>query len=663
MTVRASIDGSEPRIDLQTQYHHRELAKSLPGATWSSADRTWKLPLAWTSCLALRAIFGDELEIAEDLQTWAWREFQVRVEPATALREIIQLDDDTQRHPNVEKKPDDSRQDYTENDIPLVRAADVPDTPIVEQALILQKELLLFPHQAAGAAFMATALQAGIFDETGTGKSAQSIAALRILHRLGHDVFPVLIIAPNTVKKTWQRELAQWWPGLEISMIGGGPAERRKALEKPAHVYVMNWDLLSKHSRLAPYSNYALTRCVECGGLDERVTPAHCEVHKRELNFLTFKTVIADEAHRAKAPAAKWTRALWAASSGAYYRFALTGTPIQDTLVDLWALLRFISPDEYSAKTKFVDRFAETGYSMWGVLTVFGVKESAKPEFYGGLYPRMRRMLKKVVLPFLPPIVRETRYIEMVPAQSRAYKQMVKDTIAELEGGALIALNPLSRATRLLQFASAYAELIVTELPDGRVDSHVRLIAPSNKVNAFIGDVLAGDYGEESIVVFAQSRQLIEILSAEMTKKKMEHGLITGAISTDGRQEAIDLFQSRKIQYILVTIDAGGVGLTLTAASHMVFLQRSFSSTAMKQAMSRAHRIGSEIHDKITITDYVSENTIEELQIERLGAKYGRIESIVRDADLLTKFLKEETIDNSAVPEEVDETGEVEEDL
>lgn len=642
MTVRALIDGSEPRIALQTQYHHRDQAKSLPGSTWSAADRMWKLPLAWTSLLALRTTFGDDLDVDPDLNAWAWAEYKNRIEPANALREIIQLDNGKQRHPNV--KDEGGIPTYDECDDPLERAEGVPDTPIVAHALLLQKELKLYPHQAAGAAFMATSMQCGIFDETGTGKSAQSIAALRILHRMGHNVFPVLIIAPNSVKKPWQRELAQWWPGLTVSMVGGGAAARRKALEAPAHVYIMNWDLLAKHSRLAKYGNHALARCKECGGLDERITIAKCEVHKRELNYLTFNTVIGDEIHRAKSPTSKWTRALWAASEEAQYRFGLTGTPIQDTLVDLWAILRFISPSEYSAKSKFVDRFAETGYSMWGVFTVFGVRKDAEAEFYGGFYPRMRRMLKKIVLPFLPPIVREQRFVEMVPAQAKAYRQLVKDMIADIEGGSLVVENPLSRATRLMQFASAYAELDIKELDDGRVETNVRLMAPSNKVNAVISDIQSGDYGESSLIIFTQSRQLLEILSAEMEKKKLEHVVISGAVSTDARQDAIDKFQAKKVRYILVTIDAGGVGLTLTAAEYMIFLQRHYSSTAQKQAESRGHRIGSEVHEKITIVDYISEDTIEEAQLVKLDGKYGRIESIIRDEQLLLKLLKAEDI-------------------
>jgi SNF2 family DNA or RNA helicase len=653
VAVVADIDPDDlERIVLSTSFHHRDLVKSIPGSSWSTKKRQWTLPLAWTSCVALRATFGAELTIAEGLQTWAWTEKGVRIDPATKLRELVRLDDGKHEFPydDVEK---------------LTLGDDVPDTPITQQALILQKELKLFPHQAAGAAFMATAIQCGIFDETGTGKSAQTIAALRILHRLGHSVFPALVIAPNSVKKTWQRELDQWWPGLTVELVGGGMANRRKSLETPAHVYIMNWESLHKHSRLAPYGNVALKRCKECGGLDERISVNVCEVHKRELNFLHFNTVIADEAHRGKAASSKQTRALWSASEGAKYRFGLTGTPIQDTIADFWAILRYISPDEYGSKTRFMDRFAEQGFNMWGVHTVFGIKESSKDEFYAGVNPRMRRMLKKIVLPFLPPIIKETRYIEMLPAQKRAYRQMVKETIAELEGGTLVGLNPLSRATRLLQFASAYAELDTKELADGRIETKVRLAAPSNKINAFMGDVKAGDFDDEQLVIFAQSRQLIDLLAAEMTKAEYKFGMITGGVSTDDRQKNIDEFQAGKTRFMLVTIDAGGVGLTLTAASTMVFIQRAWSSTAMKQAISRAHRIGSERHDKIMVIDYVSENTVEEAQIARLEDKYGRIESIVRDKELLLRLLKDEDIADGEIKpvDDEDSDSDVSEDI
>lgn len=628
------------RITIVTEFQHRELAQTLPGARWSSRDVAWKMPLAWTSCLALRATFGDHLVIGPELAVWATEERTRRVTPSLDLRAVTSLEE-------IE---------WT--------------TEIVEMAKRTGSEMTLFPHQSAGAAFMATSGQCLIADETGTGKSAQAIGAIRTLHRLHEEVFPVLVVAPNSVKKPWSREWARWWPGIKVQLVGGGAAERRKALETPAHVYIINWDVLAKHTKLAKYGNTALKRCKECGGLDERISAINCEVHLKELNLLKFNTVIADEVHRAKDPRAKQTRALWGASEHANYRYGLTGTPVQDTISDLWSLLRFLAPDEYPSRTKFMDRFAEVGYNMWGALTVFGIKDSAREEFFSSIDPRMRRMLKKVVLKFLPPIIRETRYVEMPLAQKKAYNQMVKETIAELDDGStMVAASPLSRATRLLQFSSSYAEMHEKELPDGRIERHAKLSLPSGKITAFLADLQAGDFGDSQIVVFAKSRQLIELLSKEMSRIKdpttatvgIPHGLITGAQSTDERQEWIDKFQAGEVKYILVTIDAGGVGLTLTAADTMVFLQRSWSSTAQIQAESRAHRIGSEIHESVTIIDYVSEGTIEEVQNIRLGEKFGRIEAVVRDKEMLKRLLEDGEIDYEPAPYEPSEGDETDE--
>jgi SNF2 family DNA or RNA helicase len=139
----------------------------------------------------------------------------------------------------------------------------------------------------------------------------------------------------------------------------------------------------------------------------------------------------------------------------------------------------------------------------------------------------------------------------------------------------------------------------------------------------------------------AVSRQLIELLSARMTKEKIPHGLITGAQSGLERQQAIDDFQNGRTKWILFTAQAGGVGVTLTAARRLVMLQRPWSLVDYKQAIDRVHRIGSEIHDSIIITDYVTEGTIEEKVIETLGAKDYNFQQVVRDKEQLMKVLKE----------------------
>jgi SNF2 family DNA or RNA helicase len=281
----------------------------------------------------------------------------------------------------------------------------------------------------------------------------------------------------------------------------------------------------------------------------------------------------------------------------------------------------------------------DTMMNAFGGMMVIGVKPHMYEEFYKTLNPRMRRMLKARVLPWLPEVVTARKDVEMSAKQAKAYKQMVEFMIAEVEGGdAVVAPSALTQTTRLNQFANSYAELY--EDPSTG-ESRVRLIGPSCKVDALMADIKNGDFGDDSVAVCAVSRQLLELLSEEMTKAKIPHGMITGAQKDWERDQAIQDFQEGRTKWILFTAQAGGVGVTLTAARQLVMLQRPWSLVDYKQALDRVHRIGSEIHDSILITDYVTENSIEDRVIQRLEEKGENFEEVVRDKDRLIALLKE----------------------
>ena len=593
MAVTVEIDESGQNILIDAEWRFKELCKSLPGSKWATTEQVWRVPLSWTSCLALRSTFREDLVIGEKLTAWAENEVITRINPSNALREL---------------------EDY-------------------------EGAEELFPHQRAGVKFLATAKRALLADEPGLGKTAQAIRALKEIEAQGGKAFPALIVCPNTLKKNWAREFKTWYPDKTVQVIKGTATQRKKQFDTPADVYVINWESLRSHSRLAPYGSVALARCPECGGMSEKTTLNKCEVHKRELNEIDFNAVIADEIHRSKDPKSKQTRALWAATGDAEVRFALTGTPIANDVVDLWSILHWISPTDWPSKTKWIDRMIDTMMNAFGGMMVIGVKPHMQEEFYKTVNPHMRRMLKAKVLPWLPPVMNERRDIEMSTKQKKAYEQMRDTMIAEIEGGeTVLAPSVLTQMTRLLQFASSYANVEVTETGETKVT----LSEPSCKVDSLMDDIKSGDFGNDSVAVCAVSRQLIELLSAEMTKAKIEHGLITGAQSEDERQQAIDDFQSGRIKWILFTAQAGGVGVTLTTARRLIMLQRPWSLVDHKQALDRVHRIGSEIHDSIVITDYVTEGTVEERVLQVLETKADNFEQIVRDKDQLLKILKDD---------------------
>ena len=594
MSVIAEVDADKKHILLTTDWRFKELCKSLPGASWSPKEQVWRAPLSWTTCLALRSTFRDGLTVGPNLTEWATNELNTRINPSNAFRELESADGDED----------------------------------------------LFPHQRAGVQFLKTARRALLADEPGLGKTAQAIRALKAIQDSGEQVFPALIVCPNTLKKNWAREFGRWWPGVKTQVIKGTSAQRKKQFESGADVYIINWESLRSHSRLSGYGSIALVHCKACGGLNEAVTETRCEVHPRELNAIDFKAVVADEIHRSKDPKSKQSRALWSATGDAEIRFALTGTPIANNVVDLWSILHWLSPKDWPSKTKWIDRMIDIMLNAFGGMMVIGVKPMMQDEFYKSVNPVMRRMLKKVVLPHLPPVMNERRDVEMSPKQRKAYEQMRDTMIAELESGdALTAPSILTQTTRLLQFASSYADMVVDE-SSGELKTI--LTEPSCKVDSLMDDISNGDFGDDSVAVCAVSRQLIEILSAAMTKAKIPHGLITGAQNEDERQKAVDDFQEGRVKWILFTAQAGGVGITLTTARRLVMLQRPWSLVDHKQALDRVHRIGSEIHDSILIMDYVTEGTIEERVLQVLETKSDNFEQIVRDKDQLMKLLKDD---------------------
>jgi SNF2 family DNA or RNA helicase len=250
---------------------------------------------------------------------------------------------------------------------------------------------------------------------------------------------------------------------------------------------------------------------------------------------------------------------------------------------------------------------------------------------------------------------------------------MAARMMAEMVGGGLlVTTSPLTQSLRLLQLASSCGEmetrtrktvvtgkelealkiaapgkLTISPTGDSAVfeEEYEKLIlsAPSTKIDAFMEDL--PDFEGRSIVVFAVSRQLVMLLSEALTRKGIEHGLIIGNQPEWQRDENVQAFQKGHTKIILVTVAAGGTGLTLTAADTVVYLQRSWSLIDMTQSESRAHRIGSEIHSSITRIDYVAPDTMEEIVIASLEGKTVGLQDLVKDKDILAKAVRGQVVE------------------
>jgi SNF2 family DNA or RNA helicase len=564
---------SGDRIWLFSEFREKELVQSVPGTRWDAEHGKWWIPLSWAACVQLRGTFGAGLQVGEQLNTWAAAEQVNRIGPCVALRD--------QEDAELEYNP------------PSVSGFE------------------LFPRQRAGVKFLVTARRAAMCDGMGSGKTAQTIRALENMS----DAYPALIVCTNTMKRTWAAEFAEWAPHRRVVIIEGGAAKRRKLLAEDADVFVINWEALRSHTRLAGYGPIKLT--------DK-------EKEFKELNELPLRTVVADEAHRAKNPRAKQTRALWAVGWAAENRYALTGTPVGNTPEDTWAIMHFVEPREWQSKVKFIERYALQSWSNFGFMEVVGIRTEMKDELFRVLDPRFIRRPSKLMMQGVPDkLPPQIRRVELPPKQRRAYDQLRKELLAELDSGVLMASNPLTRMTRLLQLAAAYGEI------DG--EGNLVLAEPSSKLDA-LDDVLEELGADEPAVVFAESRQLLDLAEARFTKRKWPVGKITGGVTPADREVYKQRFQAGEIRALLVTYGAGGEGLTLTASRFPIRLQPTTSLIKNRQAEDRTHRQGQT--RAVQPIDIVSLDTYEERVYDQVEVKGERLEEIVRDQEQIRRWLE-----------------------
>lgn len=580
-------------IQVSTAWNEKELIEQVPGARYRGA---WRVPLTWAAAAQLRGVFGDRLGFDEELVKVLWEIRSRRVDPANELREALEW----------------------------------PAQTATQERL--------YPFQRAGVEFMRTARSGLLGDEMGCGKTIQLLGLLQSQLEAGEQPLPAIIICPNSIKHHWAARLNEWVPSATVYLIDGPAKKRRELIVKaktdPTAVIIINIESVRSFSKLAPYGSIRLKRCQQCDRAagDATIKPSACEAHPKELNNFGFRTVIVDEAHRIKDPHAKQTRAIWAIchDPSVVTRWALTGTPIANHIGDLYGIMHAVAHDEYPTKTKFIDRYALTSWNAFGGMDIVGLKPSTQDEFRKFFDPRFRRVQKAVVLPQLPPKLRTTRYVELSLGQRKMYHELEKTLMARTpDGQLLIAKDNLVAQTRLSQLAVASVTIESMENPDDPATWQVKLREPSPKIDCLV-EILE-ELGDQQAVVVADHSQPIDLASARLTKESIPNLIITGKIAPIDRDRALRTFQEGGIRVLLFTAKAGGVGLDMSCASNLIFLQHPWSLVDYKQAEDRIHRIGSERHESVNIIDIISRDTCEEDKMRRLSEKLMRLNELTQD--------------------------------
>jgi len=407
----------------------------------------------------------------------------------------------------------------------------------------------LYPYQIRGVEFLLANTSALLADDMGTGKTVMTLVALKILMQQG-KVKRSLIVCPPSVLHEWKRHLEEWAPELVMTFVRGAKQIRHAIWQSPSHVYVTAYSMLRNDIR--------------SGRLPE--------------NYHSwFDIVILDEAHHIKNLKSAQTRAVLTLAP--QYRWALTGTPIQNRLEDIQSLFSFVNPD---------------------LLTPFDSEERVKQK----IGPYFLRRRKQEVMPDLPPKVRQELELELDRDQRKAYEQVERESRLEIEAlGYKVTKRHIFAKINLLKKICNFA--------------------PGKNYSPKLEDL------KERLEEIIQSGHKVIIFSQYIGEgiNKIEKGLrsykyakIVGGQSDAVRSQEIEKFKhSENTAILLASVRSGGEGLNLAEASYVIHFDHWWNPAVMWQAEDRAHRRGQK--KSVHIYSYWMAGTIDERIRHILRAK------------------------------------------
>jgi len=382
-------------------------------------------------------------------------------------------------------------------------------------------------------------------DDMGLGKTLQTLAWLAWLkQRHPRRPKPTLVICPASVLHNWRREAHKFVPDFKVLVLESGPARHNLRKQIPRNDLIV--------------TNYALLR--------------------RDLEALkkfNFRAVILDEAQFIKNPTAQVSQSV--KQLKAEHRLALTGTPLENRLLDLWSIVDFVQPNYLGTQAQFHETYEPTGPDAAWAQRVARRKLSAK------LRPIMLRRLKQQVAKDLPERIEERRDCELGERQRKLYlaelrrsREKVQQAVQQ-RGLAKSKMHVFAALTRLRQIC-CHPSLVGSDSPSGKTDTLFELIEP----------ILAEG---QKVLVFSQFVQMLQLLQKECGAREVPTHILTG--DTKNRQEIVQAFQDDpRPAVFLLSLRAAGTGLNLTAASYVVLYDPWWNPAVEAQAIDRSHRIG-----------------------------------------------------------------------
>lgn len=488
----------------------------------------------------------------------------------------------------------------------------------------------LRPYQQEGVNWLAFLnrynLHGILCDDMGLGKTLQTICIVASDHHMRAEEFertqandvrklPSLIICPPSLSGHWQQEVKQYAPFLNCVAYVGPPAERSRLQDElaKADVVVTSYDI--------------------------------CRNDNDVLNPITWNYCVLDEGHLIKNPKAKVTLALKRLTSN--HRLVLSGTPIQNNVLELWSLFDFLMPGFLGTEKVFLERFAKP------ISASRFSKSSSKEQEAGALavealhkqvLPFLLRRLKEEVLNDLPPKIIQNYYCDPSELQKRLFEDFTKKEQKELQNKVGSSeKSDKEHIFQALQYMRRLCNSPALVVKEGhkqynevqtyltKKQSQIRDVAHAPKLSA-LRDLLtdcgiginpptegelstgASYVSPHRALVFCQMKEMLDIVQSEVFRKllpSVQYLRLDGSVEAAKRQDIVNKFNSDpSYDVLLLTTSVGGLGLNLTGADTVIFVEHDWNPQKDIQAMDRAHRIGQK--KVVNVYRLITRGTLEE---------------------------------------------------
>lgn len=448
-----------------------------------------------------------------------------------------------------------------------------------------------------------------LFMDPGTGKSASLTTILRNIYNREGDIVPTIILCPLVVIKNWKKEILMWSkiPESKVILVTGTTAQKLEAIENaPAlSILVTNYETLIQEKIYSLMESHLFLGGNSC--------------------------LVLDESHRCKTHNSKRTKVAIRLAKLAKYRFILTGTPILNSIEDLFSQFHILDHGK---------RFGSNYYAFKH--TYFKDMNRGMPQ--GKYFPNWKALpgaeskikeliqdtsffAKKEECLSLPPLIKKVIEVEMSKEQARLYESMKRDLVATINTPHgekhSIAELAITKALRLQQIVSGHLRV------ENEGDAIGTIKIKDNPRKAALTDLLEDLVPHSKVLVWAVFHANYDDIRDTCDRLGVSYAELHG--KANDRDAQIDRFNNdNECRVLIGHPGSGGIGVNLVAASYSIFYSRSFSLEFDIQAEARNYRGGSERHTSITRIDLVTPGTIDELVMKSLAQKQQLSDKVLK---------------------------------